>query len=452
MRELAGKSDKNSVWFLLLIFLFIFNIPLHLFKIPFSSGKVIAIVGIIYIIKNFLIYPENAKVSVYYLKYIFGVLSILLTVFLVNNIIHSTNDTYYFIIPLFYIIEYLVGSIFLIGYFKIRSTDVLIKALIIISILQSLIMVFSLFIPPLKDFVFAIMDADPQSHNFSNFGMDDFSFRGFALAADRTLGMSVFFANVGFFISLFLIYSKEAKRKYLILSIVFFFICLGGILAARTFFLGLGLNFVLFFFYLWFTKDKIKYLSKYYRNVILIFLSAIILIPILISGFFPEYIDMFELAYNWAFEMFINLFESGSIETQSSSDLFTNHLSVIPSDTMTILFGDRDRTFVNGIHYMGQFTDSGYLRMLYVFGIIGSVPFYIFWIYIIYLTYKLNKNLEGIGLLLIMMGINLFICQIKYDVFPGSSINFKIIVLLFVFGVINNMKENKLLRNVLHKR
>lgn len=450
MNELKEKDNTNSALFTLLIFLFIFNIPLHLFKIPFSSGKVIAIFGILYLLKDFFLIPKSIKIDLLYFKYIFGVAIILGVVFIVNNLIHSTKDTYYFVIPIFYIVEYLIGSIFLIRFFKVKSIDTIIRGLITISIAQAIVMVFSLFVPPLKDFVFAIMDADPQSHNFSNFGMDDLSFRGFALASDRTLGMSVFFANVGFFISLFLVYSKDAKKKYIVLSVAFFLICLGGLLAARTFFLGLFLNIVLFVLYLLFLPPKAKYLSRYYRNIMIIIITAIILVPIIIANFFPEYFDMFELAYEWAFEMFINLFENGSIETQSSSDLLTNHLSVIPSSASVILIGDSDRTFINGIHYMGQFTDSGYLRMIYVFGIIGSLAFYVFWIYIIYLTYRLNRKLEGIGLLLTMMAVNLFICQIKYDVFPGSSINFKIIVLLFVFGIVN--KSNKILssENVLY--
>ena len=84
---------------------------------------------------------------------------------------------------------------------------------------------------------------------------------------------------------------------------------------------------------------------------------------------------------------------------------------------------------------MWVFTDSGYLRMLFVYGIIGSLTIYIFWIVIFIKTSKLYLKSEGMKYFLFIMLIILFIGQVKFDVFPGNALNFKLLIIFFVFGV-----------------
>lgn len=429
----------------LVLFLYFYNIPLHYFKLPVSSGKIISVIGFFYILAKFIIAnPSDLKIQHVYVKYIAGSLLLIVSTFLVNNIIYSTADFYYLLMPTYYIAEYLVGAYFIVTAFKLLNFRVLLSNMILLGILQSSIMILALFVMPIKDFVFAIMDADPQSHNFGGFGMTDVSFRGFSLASDRTLGMSIFFSSIIVLISILLLNSnREKKLSVLKYALFFIVLSIGGILAARTFFVGLSLSIALMIFIIYRYRDSSYKLKKYSRKLLVVIISSIILIPLILNTFFPKNMEMFEMAYNWAFEMFINASKSGSFKTESSQDLFENHLSVIPTDLQTILIGDPNRKFTNGIHYMGQFTDSGYLRMIYVFGVLGSLPFYIFWIYMIYLTQRYYKDEKGFRYGLIIIGINLFICQVKYDVFPGSSLNFKLIVLFLIFGAerLRNLKQ-----------
>jgi hypothetical protein len=374
------------------------------------------------------------KISREYLNYIYGVGVVYIITFILLKVIYSTDDDYYLITLVYYIIEYLFGAYLIIVLFKVNSLDELINRLITTAVIQALIMACSLFIAPLKKFVIAVMEANPQFELFSKADSIKDSFRGLTLASDRTLGMSVFFSVTIMLIFLYIVLKKNIVKYY---KYVFFFLLIfcGGILAARTFFVGLAVGGV---FFLTLINRYPRYsfkLKKYSKKLIMIMLLIFFSIPIIINLFFSQIKEEIDLAFDWAFEIFINLSNEGSAKSESLDDLLNNHLSVIPSDWQTILIGDPNRTFINGIHYMGAFTDSGYLRNLYVYGIIGSLAVYLFWIFVFYRTAKLYVRSEGIGYLLFFMAIILFIVQIKYDVFPGSALNFKIVLLFFVFGV-----------------
>ena len=430
------RNLSNTISIQIVLFLFFFNIPLHLFKIPFSSGKLISISAFFYLCANLLIKKERQiKISKEYLYYLFGIFVVFLISFFLLKIIYNTQDDYYLTVLFYYIIEYLLGAFFIITIFKLNSLVKLIYSLINLAVLQSLIMIGSLFIPPLKKFVVAVMEANPQFALFSKADTIKDSFRGLTLASDRTLGMAVFFS-----ISIMLIYLyiaiRQKKPNYLKFTIYYIIILFGGLLAARTFFVGLILG--LFFLLLLIRRNHSNISSKLKQYFKIIFFTIIIIIistPIIINLFFINNKDEIDFALNWMFEIFINSDAEGFAKSESLHDLIYNNLTVLPSNWQTFLIGDPNRTFQNGIHYMGIFTDSGYLRMLFVYGVIGSLSIYLFWIYVIKKTSKLFTKDEGVKYLMIFIAIILFIVQIKYDVFPGSSINFKLILIFFVLGI-----------------
>lgn len=427
------------------MFLFFYNIPLHLFKIPFSSGKLISILGIIYLGVILLIKKgAKIKISKEYLNYSVGVFVVYIVSFILLKIVYNTQDDYYLTVLFFYIIEYLLGAYFIVSIFRLYSLDKLIKNLINLAVLQSLIMIGSLFISPLKKFVVAVMEANPQFALFSKADTIKDSFRGLTLASDRTLGMSVFFS-----ISIMLLYlyiaTCKSKINYFKFTLFFILIFCGGILAARTFFIGL--LFGLFFFlllvrrYINTSHRLIKFSKIIFFTSIFVFIST----PIIITLFFSDVKEEIDLAFNWIFEIFINSDAEGFSKSESLYDLVYNNLTVLPTNWQTFLIGDPNRTFQNGIHYMGILTDSGYLRMLFVYGLIGSLAVYIFWIFVFIRTGKLFSNSEGVKFLLLFIAIILFVVQIKYDVFPGSSLNFKLVLIFFVFGIERKRLNKKLL-------
>lgn len=443
------RSLINKICLQIVLFLYFYNIPLYYFGIPLSSGKLVSVVGILYIILILFIKKGNEiKIPRNYIDFTIGAVIVYVVVFFITKILYSTSDSFYLTVTVFYVLEYLIGAYIIVVLFNISSLEKLLESLITVIVIQALIMFNSLLIPGLKIFVVSVMEANPAFQNFSRADQIADSFRGLSLASDRTLGMSVFMS-----IGLMLIYSMflVKNRKYNYLKRVFFFIIIfiGGVLAARTFFVGLffGLLFV-FISIIRLPIQNFK-LKKFIRLLIVCLFLVFLIIPFVIKFYFREYQDEINLALEWAFEMFINLFEEGTLRSDSSDDLFENHLGIIPSDLQTILIGDSNRTFNNGTHYMGQFTDSGYLRMLFVYGVIGSLTVYFFWIYIVSLTSKLYTKEEGIKTLLYFILIILFVSQIKYDVFPGSALNLKLIVMMFVFGV---ERERLRTRNKISKR
>ena len=419
----------------LVMFLYFYNIPLQLFKIPFSSGKLISIISISYILIRIIV--QNGKIYKLSREYFFlfsGVFIIYIITFILLKIVYNTPNNYYLNTLNFYIIEYFFGALFIIEYYKIYDLLHLVKNIIFLAVLQAMIMVGSLFIVPLKNIVVKVMEANPDFLQFSNAEYIKDSFRGLTLASDRTLGMSIFFS-----LSIMLIYvyisTKNSRISYFKYTLYFVVIFCGGILAARTFFVGLffGLILILLLY-----RNKIIYVLRLKRFIMIISLVCVCVVlstPWIVTTFFLNSKDEIDFAFNWIFEVFINSEAKGFEKSESLYDLVYNNLTVLPKNLQTFLIGDPNRKFENGIHYMGVFTDSGYLRMLFVYGIIGSLTIYIFWVIIFMKTSKLFSKSEGIRYFLLMMSIVMFIGQVKFDVFPGNALNLKLLIIFFVLGV-----------------
>jgi hypothetical protein len=80
---------------------------------------------------------------------------------------------------------------------------------------------------------------------------------------------------------------------------------------------------------------------------------------------------------NWAFELFTNFFESGRLETKSSSGL--KEMFIFPEDLHTIVFGKGTLDFWG--------SDVGYSRLFFYVGIPGTILFFIYQLFIIKLSF-----------------------------------------------------------------
>ena len=76
--------------------------------------------------------------------------------------------------------------------------------------------------------------------------------------------------------------------------------------------------------------------------------------------------------YRWAFEWYINMSESGSLETRSTNVL--QSMYVFPDNSKTWWLGDGLFHTKEGGFYMR--TDVGYLRNLFYWGLIGTFLIY----------------------------------------------------------------------------
>ena len=91
-----------------------------------------------------------------------------------------------------------------------------------------------------------------------------------------------------------------------------------------------------------------------------------------------------EEAVSWAFELFINYFNKGSLSSESTDSLY--NMFILPNNLRTWFVGDGIAFDSIGSFYMNS--DVGYIRSVFYWGIIGSLVYYYGMIYI----YKVSKN------------------------------------------------------------
>lgn len=148
----------------------------------------------------------------------------------------------------------------------------------------------------------------------------------------------------------------------------FIIIALGGIFTARTFFVIMGIGFLLLF--LIEVKSILQFIKFNFRIIlrgIIIVFSIYLLITLFVN---PQII---KVTLNWAFEIFINFFNGQGLQSSSTEHLKTMYR--FPENFKTWLMGDALFRNPDGSYYMK--TDVGYLRMLFYFGSLGTLYFII---------------------------------------------------------------------------
>ena len=158
------------------------------------------------------------------------------------------------------------------------------------------------------------------------------------------------------------------KERYGIIgnsSFLFYFVsslfCIAGIMSGRVFFVFL--LFTIVYIYYLYDKNLLVAVSHFFKLFIPIF--------VLVSLVFIYFFASNEELINWAFELFINLGESGELESSSTNQL--KDMYIFPDNISTWLLGDGKSIDGNGF-YMN--TDVGYIRSIFYWGIMGSIVYY----------------------------------------------------------------------------
>lgn len=194
-----------------------------------------------------------------------------------------------------------------------------------------------------------------------------------------------------------LIWAFLVKEKIWTVNVInllkLFYVFLLGVLVARTVLVG-GILCLLYL------APRILCVMKL-RFLLTLALVAYLLV-ILISEFVPEELLQF------GFEHFYSMSENGNFEAQS-----TNHLlemwQVLPEDVKTLLFGDGKWIDGDG-YYMA--IDVGYLRLIFYFGLFGSIVFFVTQILQYYYIKQQFKNKE-IRELIFFILFSFFVFNIK---------------------------------------
>lgn len=268
-------------------------------------------------------------------------------------------------------------------------------------VLQSLISFWMSRDPAVSDFFYSIQlqsDLTPEARGYllkyRIVGYGSYVFGGGAV-----LGL-------GSILLMFLLIRLQLKKyQILVMSLFYCLVAYIGLFTARTAMVGTVLSFALLAVFYFLDRNIPKHQIKLFGlYTVLFFISGISLAYV----YFPHLTD-------WAFEMFYNLQETGSLSTQSSDTLYT--LFDFPDNTiLEILFGQGFMEF--------RGNDQGFARLLFYFGFIGIITFFLYPM-MLFLLVKTKDT--GVNLLFIIILIYTLILNVK------GFIDLNVFLYLFFF-------------------
>lgn len=373
---------------LLCLFLYIF--PFQLKALPLPNTRILQILGLVCL---FVYVLSNKRIHKAVLTYallgccicFIGVISI---------VINETDQLTFALTKGVYMLLYICSSFFVIymmskAYYPFTPTQAF-ESFIWVTVAQAIISLLFFCFPNILELYNSIVLLD-----------DDAIQKAEALNAFRLNSIgSVKYANaaVHYGIALWLLillYLTRDSRFYhstpslYVLGPLF---CLCGILSARTFFIILVVTIL-----------YVIYLIGYRRICLIVSVLGRLFVPMLIAG---ACIILYMVVHNldfiieWALELFINMADSGAMESASTNEL--KEMYVFPQTIKTWIIGDGMSNSATGGFYMNS--DVGYIRSLYYWGIIGSVVYYVaqcIYVSVLKKTYRDIKTRKFINVLLI---------------------------------------------------
>ncbi|MCR5713430.1 MAG: hypothetical protein K6F98_00685 [Bacteroidales bacterium] len=154
----------------------------------------------------------------------------------------------------------------------------------------------------------------------------------------------------------------------------FLIITVVGCMIARTTIVGTGLG--LAYYAIETMRRSGRHGLAYSMVKGMVVFMFILAIAVVVSVVLYSTDTSFREHLEFGFEGFFNYFESGSFETGSTNTLQTMY--VFPENTKTWIIGD-GLFFDNGHTYM--WTDVGYIRFIFYFGLIGLTSFILLYVY-----------------------------------------------------------------------
>lgn len=429
MRLILNKnriSAKGKYYIdIILTFLFVFGIPFTF--LPINSSKVVLLfLLVLYLFQ--IIYTNQKEFLIKKDILIFSSLLIfLIGISTIYPIFHKTMD---FSLPYAYIVflfENFIGSYLLyVLLLQKYSFDNILHILIIITLLQALIIISMFVSEPIRNFFFTLSGSNEEL--MERYG----GFRGFGLAGSVTYDLSVFLSIGMIFIS-YLISQNSTNKLFYIISWVFILFAI--LMTGRTGLIGVLFS-LLILFVNFNNKNSFKNICYLIISIFLIALATVFIL----SEYYPEtYNTLILSVIPYAFEMFFNFFENGSLGTSSSEVLQTMYFQV---SEKTFFLGDGYWINPNGFgYYMG--TDAGYMRHILYYGLFPSLFLYLLYIYGFYkIACFLPKTLNN-KLLVAILCIYYFLVHYKGDFLTGSPMNIKLFCIILIISIHYNKKEEK---------
>lgn len=366
-------SILNLIYdFICVIALFLYFFPIELNAFPIPLNRICQVLGLIVMIFRF-----KWKISPEIFKVFLVSLSILVVGLLLVCEVNVSNDLSFVIIRGPYLMLYVFHSYLIVWAFskskqRNYSFIMLLKLCVYVSLIYALISVLFFINPDLLSWYKELIVLNDSISD----KVDEISvFRLFGASPNMSYANASVHMGVCMWIVI-LLYKERVfpfcSKNIFGVFVAFFSVI--GILFGRTYFVILVMTIVYLL-----RCNNFSFRSSF-RDIINVF------IPILVIGFiFMFYlISTNEEAVSWAFELFINYFNKGSLSSESTDSLY--NMFILPNNLRTWFVGDGIAFDSIGSFYMNS--DVGYIRSVFYWGIIGSLVYYYGVIYI----YKVSKN------------------------------------------------------------
>ncbi len=382
--------DSNLYYLLLHFVLFFYIYSIQIIGVPFGIGTRVfmGIFGFFIFCWEILNNKKEFIFSRKLLKIFITLFSISFISFL-SLIFNKTTDIEFLLkyptsIVIIVFASYFVTKLISYTNKEQNQIPVVMQLFINVVVIQIVVALIMFSVPPVRDFLNSIQLASDQELKVLEETLE-FRLNGFG---SKFFGSGIINGFALILIGSILKYNSDIKINVFKYSICFLFVFVFGMMMARTTIIGALLAFIIIFWpkiSLSFNFNQIKNNTKF----LFYFISIPVVIALGVSYFFPEVKKSLELAFNFGFEIFVNYFQSNSMESASTNQM--QEMYIWPTSLKTYLIGDGLFSDVaNGGYYMS--TDIGILRLIYYFGILGLFAYLIFQFQIIYLAYLRNKK------------------------------------------------------------
>lgn len=376
----------------LVLFFFIFPISFVFIPMGLTTRMIITVCGLLLLITQ-IILTKKIEFNQDILR-LFLFCSGFVAISLLSMSLNSSTDIQFVFYPVSLVLI-LISSYAVVKLFKFDSRTILI-AFVYAIVIQNILSLLMFVMPELSQFL----------NDYQNISELDL-LKLDELSEMRLLGFgSSYFGSgiincVGLLFIAFLYLEEKITYKKLTYVLLFLVTAFIGILKARTTFLGVILALIYIS-----TRDRLKSIK-----FLIQFLFISLFIGFLVFSILEKLVPNFDVLMSFGFEMFENYFRYGSLESNSTDEL--TEMYTLPNDVNTWIIGDGHwNSLTKGDFTYYKNTDVGYLRMIYYFGLLGTLYYFLFHFKFLKMISAKMKNLN-FKYLLIFSGILLVVLNFK---------------------------------------
>lgn len=363
-------SFAKKVLLVILMFLYIFALQFSFIPGHISTRILLAFYGIYIILRRrkdiFRLSNNLFHIS---LSLIF--ISLISTLSIVLN---NTKDLEFVIYPvsMVFIFFSAYGTIQIFrNIYGSVSPIIIAKYYIICVFVQSILAVLMFFNTNIKTFLLSLLNLS-DTVNFLIDESGEFRLVGFGLQFfDAGIVFSICLIFIVYLVTL---YNYLSTKRIIMMLLLYIWIAIIGIMMARTTMVGICISICVLIARRRFLYNAIK--CKYGKiiNALIVILVLIFSAAHIIQKTIP---DTATNLLNFGFEMFVNYSESGDFSSASTNRLKEMY-EVIPESAKTIIIGDGYWMDKSGSGSYYKFIDVGYIRLVFYFGLIGLLGYFIF--------------------------------------------------------------------------